>query len=192
MNTNMNLQKLNPWNWFKHEEPSSGSKTQIPVKRSELPPTPTAFDSPLSELHRNIDRLFDDAFKSFGAPGQELSQFMNWPSETDFKPSLNLVSEDEKYVLTLEAPGMTQDDLSIEVKDDVLMIKGNKVEEKEDKDKHFYRMERRFGSFQRVLALPSDVQVNDIQASMKNGVLSVNIPRNPQVDTDAKKIPISH
>ena len=191
MNTQTALQKLNPWNWFKHEEPNASSATQIPVKRDALQRPMSSFDSPISDLHRQIDKLFDDTFKGIGFSNLPTTGFSSWPNDVDFRPSLNLASEDEKYTLTLEAPGIAEEDISIDVKDDILTIKGNKLEEKEDKDKHFYRMERRYGSFQRVLALPADVQVDDIHASMKNGLLTVSLPRNVHAQTDTKRIPIS-
>ena len=187
MNTHSALQKLNPWNWFKHEE--SATESAVPVKRDTAPPA--TGESPLASLHHQINRLFDDAFKDMGLPNFAFTQLPD-DGNLNFRPSLNLACENERYILTLEAPGLAEKDLDIEVRDDVLTIRGNKMEEKEDKDKHYYRMERRYGAFQRVLALPVDVDVGDIEASMKNGLLTVVLPRNPQVAADAKKIPIKH
>jgi len=192
MNTQSTLQKLNPWNWFKHEEPDSTANTQIPVTRNEAARSYTGVDSPLLGLHRQIDKLFEDTFKGAGFGGDSLPSFFEGSGDINFRPSLNLASEDERYTLTLEAPGMTDKDITVEINDDVLTIRGNKLEEKEDKEKHFYRMERRYGSFQRVLALPADVQVSDIRASMKNGLLTLLLPRNMNAETTTKKIPIGH
>ncbi len=187
MTTHSTLQKLNPWNWFKHEEPHASDTTPIPVKKGELTRSARHLDSPMSQFHREIDRLFEDTFQRAGFGGRLPRLFEN----NEFRPDLNLASEDDKYILTLEAPGMSEGDISIEVKDDILTIKGDKLEEKEDKDKHYYRMERRYGAFQRVLALPSDVQADNIEASMKHGVLTIELPRSALSDEGVKKIPIS-
>ncbi|MGD9386334.1 MAG: Hsp20 family protein, partial [Thioalkalispiraceae bacterium] len=68
--------------------------------------------------------------------------------------------------------------------------KGNKQQEQEEKDKHFYRIERHYGSFERVLAIPDDAETNKITASMKNGVLTIDIPRKEMPATEAKRITI--
>ena len=73
------------------------------------------------------------------------------------------------YTITLEAPGMEQKDLSIELKDSTLYIKGKKQQKQEEKDKNYYRVERHYGSFERVLANPDDGNADEIEASMKNG-----------------------
>ena len=64
----MNLEKLKPWNWFKHEENDTGKGSQIPVSRSEAENLPLAGRGTLTSLHRDMDRWFEDAFKSFGMP----------------------------------------------------------------------------------------------------------------------------
>lgn len=187
----MDLQRLNPWNWFKHEEPQPGG-AQIPVKRSDKESGMSQY--PMQQLHQQIDRLFEDAFRGFGFPsiGSQLGEPGRWLNSQDFRPSLNVSSDSKSYQITLEAPGMNEEDLAVEVSGDVLTISGQKQEEKESKEKHFYRIERSYGNFQRTLSLPDDANADEIQASMKNGVLSLVIPRRTAVDTQVKKITISH
>ena len=79
----------------------------------------------------------------------------------------------------------------MEINGDVLTIKGQKEEYSENKEKQFYRMERHFGSFQRTLTLPGDAEKDEINASLKDGVLTLNIPRNQSKDKDIKRIAIS-
>jgi HSP20 family protein len=107
-----------------------------------------------------------------------------------FHANVDIASDDKQYTISLEAPGMEQKDLSIELKDQALFIKGNKQQEQEEKDKHFYRIERHYGSFERVLAIPDDAETNKITASMKNGVLTIDIPRKEMPATEAKRITI--
>jgi HSP20 family protein len=188
----MDLHKLNPWNWFKHEE--SGNKT-LPVKRENeaLERSPDGLQ--LSQLHREIDRLFENAFRSFGLPIHSRSEFMSpfFSNEfaSAFRADVNIASNDNQYVITLEAPGLAQDDLSIELQDRILVIRGVKEQEQEEKDQHYYRKERRFGSFQRVLAVPDDADVDNIHAAMDKGVLSINIPRKAVDQSNVKKISIN-
>ncbi|MCF7982156.1 MAG: Hsp20/alpha crystallin family protein [Pseudomonadales bacterium] len=192
----MDFHKFNPWNWFKHEEPHAQAGGQIPIKRTanalDMPTAHQELFSPVQQLHQQIDRLFDHAFRSFGLPSVFSSvEPSGGLGLTTFRPDLNVSSDDANYQISLEAPGMTEADLSIEVKGDVLTIQGQKQEEQESKDRHFYRVERRYGHFQRTLALPDDAIVEEIQARMNDGVLNLLIPRSQTEDRSVKKITIN-
>jgi HSP20 family protein len=108
-----------------------------------------------------------------------------------FKPSTDVSGDETKYEITLDFPGMTEDDISIELKDRVLTIKGEKESEAENDDKKYYRVERHYGSYQRTLALPDDAAAEDITATMKNGVLTLSLPRMANANSDVKRISIS-
>ena len=86
---------------------------------------------------------------------------------------------------------MSESDLTIEVKNDVLTIGGHKEDKTEKRDKHYYRVERSSGSFQRTLSLPDDANAEEISADLKNGVLKLSIPRREAAREDVKKISIS-
>jgi len=184
----MDIKKLNPWNWFKHEEKQ---QRDIPVKQGDILPASHPFSNML-QLHREIDRLFDDAFRGAAAPGQ--APLLNRLLGNDFIPafhaSVDVLSDDKNYTITLEIPGLEKKDISLELQDRMLLIKGNKQQEKEEKDKHFYRIERHYGTFERVLAIPDDGDAEQISASMKNGILTVTIPREDTVDSSVRKIEI--
>ncbi len=188
----MNLQKLNPWNWFSHENANSAST--IPVKRDatsvEQKPVPAATNA--VQLHREIDRLFDEAFRGFGFPAFS-SRWLDDGifNRAVFQAKVNIASDDKSYHISLEAPGLTEKDISLELSRGALTIRGEKKEESETNDRHFYRMERSYGSFQRVLALPEDADQSSINASMKNGVLDIAITRKPLPPSDTKRIPIN-
>ena len=191
----MDLQKLNPWNWFKHEETQSSSG-QIPVKREanepSMPVVNSATQYPILRLHQDIDRLFDETFRGFGFPSlsSKFGETANALSPSALWPSLNVSSDNEAYQISVEAPGLTDNDFSIEVKGDVLTIQGQKQEETENKDRHFYRIERSYGAFQRTLALPEDARIDDIRATLKNGLLQVMIPRKEIPEGSIKQIPV--
>ncbi len=177
----MDLSKLNPWNWFKHEEGAKSAES-IPLKRDDYQSTTPARREvgtvgDIWQLHREMDRLFDEAFRGFGLPSRALDSTLAPLNEALFRPNLNVASDDKQYTVSLEAPGLVQDDIKLELKGQTLFIQGEKRVEKEDKDKHYYRIERRYGQFQRVLDVPEDVDLDKIEAKMKHGVLTINLPR---------------
>jgi HSP20 family protein len=191
----MNLEKLNPWNWFKHEENGTGKGSQIPVSRNEVEKLPQSDPGSLLSLHRDMDRWFDDAFKSFGMPSlaSDLqSRAMPGISLSNiYRPQIDVSGDSNCYEINLDVPGLTESDLSLEVKDDVLTIKGQKEERSEDKDKHYYRVERSYGSFQRTLALPDDAIGDEIKANLEKGVLRLEIPRRETANQEVKRISIN-
>lgn len=92
-------------------------------------------------------------------------------------PAVDVFDTKDAVVLKAELAGMNPDDIQIEVEDNVLTIKGErKFEEKVD-DERYYRIERRFGSFQRSLALPQGVKVDEITANYEDGILTVTVPK---------------
>jgi len=186
----MDLEKLKPWNWFKHEEGGNGGH-QIPVSHERAEGLPLGRTGSLMSLHRDMDRWFEDAFKSFGSPALQAQNKDTARLPEFFRPQIDISGDANCYQISLDVPGLTESDLSLEVKDDVLTIKGQKEERSENKDKHYYRVERSYGSFQRTLTLPDDANADEIKASLDNGVLKLEIPRRAAVKEDIKRISIS-
>ena len=186
----MDLYKLNPWNWFKHEEPEKEKKEIVPIKHDEYALSQSPLVNNINQLHREIDRLFEDTFRGFGLPSSSRSSLWDKMLNNDFMPvfkaSVDVASDDKQYTITLEAPGLEQKDLSIELKDQILVIKGNKQQEQKESDKHYYRIERRYGAFERVLAVPDDANINLINATMDKGLLKIIIPRKEVLESKAK------
>ena len=184
----MNLEKLKPWNWFKHEENANLVEQQVPIKRAD---NLSATDS-LRRLHNEMDRWFEQLSTSFGMPSLDTGS--GWPTASrgrTYRPLIDVSADDNCYEVKLDVPGMTESDLSIEVKDDMLLISGEKQQRSENKDKHFYRVERSYGSFQRTLALPDDANADEIAAKLEKGVLRLEIPRRESSSEQAKLISIS-
>lgn len=182
----MDLAKLNPWNWFKHEEPHQ-QEAAVPVKREELTSEqqPAGLPRDLMHWHREMDRLFDDAFRHWGWPS--VNTGLRSDRTISFSPRLNVASSDKEYTITLEAPGLEDKDIQLDLQDRTLFIRGEKRQEKEEKDQHFYRMERSYGRFQRILELPTDVDLEAIQAKMNKGVLTISLPRKEESETTQQK-----
>ncbi|WP_111640314.1 Hsp20/alpha crystallin family protein [Marinimicrobium alkaliphilum] len=191
----MKLEKLKPWNWLKHEDEGAASSAPVPVKRGETDvantSAPTGGGHPIWQLHREIDRLFDSAFRDFGFPSlsHQLDDFPGWGGQ-HFRPNLDVSSDDKTYRIAIEAPGLKREDISLELRGDALVVSGSKREESEDKDRHYYRVERRYGSFQRVLSLPEDAKAEAIEAQMRDGILEITIPRTEVAPESVKRIDI--
>jgi len=191
----MNIEKLKPWNWFKHEE-SGSSGNHIPVTREESTQLPALSGSDsLMRMHQEMDRWFNDVVNAFGLP----SRYAGWPRNDlrsgeisrFYRPQLDVSGDDDRYEIALDVPGMNEDDLTLEIRGDVLVIKGQLEQSKEDRDKHYYRVERSFGSFQRTLSLPDDADVDQIVARLDRGVLRLEIPRVEAGNTEVRKISIA-
>jgi len=182
----MDIKKLNPWNWFKKEE---NEMANVPVRRAEQ-----SYPDPLVRLHREFDRLFEEAFRSFGMPAlPALDMGRTMPvsaAGTLLKPSLDISETEKEYAITVEVPGVDEKDLHLELVDGTLTITGEKKLEKEEKKKNFYRMERAYGSFRRVLSLPGDADEDGVEASFKNGVLTIRLARKNVAKKDVKRIEI--
>jgi HSP20 family protein len=102
-------------------------------------------------------------------------------------PAFDIAEKEEEYLITAELPGMDMKDIDITFTDGLLTVKGEKKQEKEDKDYH--RIERRYGSFQRSFRVPEKVDTNKIEASYKDGILKLVLPK--AEESRAKKIKVS-
>ena len=95
----------------------------------------------------------------------------------EFIPPVNVAETEKSVVVTLEVPGMKEEDLDVEVMGDQLMISGEKKFEHEIKEKDFRRIESRFGQFSRTVKLPPDVRTDEVCAACAKGVLTITIPK---------------
>jgi HSP20 family protein len=115
----------------------------------------------LGELRNRLDRMFGD----IGDGG-----LRSWA------PSIDVERDNGNMIVRADVPGIRPEDVKIEIEDDILTVSGEHEERKEDKDKHFLRRERRYGSFSRSLALPVGVDAKAIEATTRNGVVEVKVP----------------
>jgi len=120
----------------------------------------------LDGLSRNLDRIFDEVLGSTGTTA----------CRPGGGPALNIWEDADAYTVEVETPGMAMDDLSVEVLGSDLTISGEwNVTEIEDSKVH--RRERSAGAFRRTLSLPDDVEPNGVDATLKNGVLTIRLPK---------------
>ncbi len=186
----MDIKKLAPWNWFKNEEEESGAA--VPVKRANMQATPGggALSHPLVQFQREMERLFENTFSGFGL--SPFSSELSNPLTTSgfLKPQVDIGASDNEYSITVEVPGVDEKDVKVEIVGNTMTIRGEKQHEKEEKDKNYYRVERSYGAFQRVLSLPEDANQDDVKATFKNGLLTIKMPRKALPKSDVKQIEI--
>ncbi len=158
--------------------PSLWRQTDVSPTRGE--------EHPLSMIQRDMNRLFDDFFRDMGTglwsgPGERLNRFV---------PSLDVIENDKEFTIKAELPGMDEKDVEVLLTENNLTLKGEKKEEKEDKGKDYYHLERSYGSFQRVIPLPEGLETKKAEAVFEKGVLRITLPKTETAKAKAKKIEI--
>jgi len=128
------------------------------------------FPSDVLSMQKEINRMFDKFFRSDVADG---GSFFPAP----WSPAADVAEHDDKYVVSVELPGVNKEDVNITMQDNVLVIRGEKKQEKETKESDYRRFERSYGSFQRTFALPISVKTENIDAAYKDGILTVTLPK---------------
>ena len=123
----------------------------------------------LNTLQTEMNRLFDSVFDApRGGNGGAMRRWM---------PAMDLVETEDHFVLRADLPGMSEEDIKIEVEDGTLTVSGERKAEHEQRDEGYYRVERAFGSFSRSLTLPKGVDPEGVTASFDRGVLEVRVPK---------------
>ena len=107
-----------------------------------------------------------------------------------FVPVVNTREADDAYYIEVELPGVKKEDINIDVNEDTLTISGERKVREENKDDNFYKVESVYGKFERSFSLPEDVDTDKIEATSKNGVLEIKIPKVQKVEKAPKKIEI--
>jgi HSP20 family protein len=127
----------------------------------------------LNTIQSEMNRLFNTFFES-ASPTNGGTSVHRWI------PAMDLVEAENDFVLRADLPGLSEDDVKIEVEDNVLTISGERKSEHEERKDGYYRFERAYGAFRRTLALPEGVDPEQINATVENGVLEVHIPKPEQ------------
>ena len=162
----MNMRDLIPWGRNQQTTPSR--------YRDE--------GDPFMTLHREMNRLFDDAFRTFDAPAL-FGRMPSWPS-------LEVSETDNEIRVAAELPGMEEKDVELFVEENGLTIRGEKRSETEDKERQF--SERFYGRFERRIPLGFEVDEDKVKAQFRNGVLTVTVPKSPEAQRKTRRIPIGN
>lgn len=185
----MDIKKMAPWNWFKDEQ--KGKATAVPISHSESPAS--LFENslqPMIQLHREMDRLFENAFRGFGISPYR-TELPSLSVTGVMKPQVDVTASEKEYTITVEVPGVSEKDVKVEITGNTMAIRGEKKLEKEETETNYYCMERSYGFFQRILSLPPDADEEKVEAEFRMGVLSITIPRKALPQSEVKKIEIN-
>jgi HSP20 family protein len=140
----------------------------------------------LDDFQQEMARFWTQPFGAWPMP--RLLQRTAMPAR--WMPRMDVYEKDNQLVVEAELPGIKKEDVQVELEGGDLVIRGESRQEREVRDEDYYRTERSFGSFHRRLPLPFDVDPNQIQASMANGVLEVRIPKPQETRTEVKRIQV--
>ncbi len=129
---------------------------------------------PFRSLRQEVDRIFDDFFRGWSRPWTS-----GWltPMEGGFTPSVDLKETDKEFVLTAEVPGVSKDELDVTITEDSVTLRGERRQEKEEKNENYHYRETTYGAFQRVIPLPGEVVAEKAKAKLKDGVLTLVLPK---------------
>ena len=142
----------------------------------------------VAPLQRQVNRLFDDFLMGWGLPDLITDVGMGLP--VPFEPRVNVVETEKEFKVTAELPGMEEKDVQITMDPDTLTIQGEKKEEKEEKEGDYHRIERSYGSFQRVFRLPETTEADSAKARFHKGVLTVTLAKKPEEHKNRKTIKV--
>ncbi len=167
--------------------------TKLPVQKDEKPVQPAGtFWSPFQTLRNEIDRLFEDfAPTSWRTPerssfGRAMPSLNGWATA----PAVDIVENDDAFEVTAEVPGIDEKNLDVKLSNGYLIIRGEKTEEKEEKQKEYHVSERRYGSFQRTFQLPDGIDAEKVEATFHKGILKVKLPKNAEAKKNERKVEI--
>lgn len=160
-------------------QPEAENKINEPRKEVRIMSQDLTPFSPMSDLvslHESLDKLFEES--------------SSLPKNNLVLPVINVYEKDNQIILEAEVPGIKEEDLSIEVSEDHLVISGEKKMENEVQEKDYYRIETSFGTFSRTISLPAEIDQEKTEAELKNGILRIVLPKVALVQPKMTKIQV--
>ena len=156
-------------------------KTESALQKP-LPVVENAFGFP---LFQRLSRELDDLFNTFG-----MARHFTGPINTMWAPDVEMFTKNNELIVRADVPGLKKEDMTIEFTEDVLVLRGERKEEKEEKREGYYQTERVYGSFYRALPLPEGVKIENAKAMFRDGVLEITVPM-AKVETKTRKLEIT-
>jgi HSP20 family protein len=141
---------------------------------------------PFDTIYDDVERFFGGQLKRFPFPHLGL----RGDGEGRLFPNLDIGETGDEIVIELDAPGVKREDIDITLGDNSLRIKGKRESSKEEKSKSRYRSEREYGEFERRIALPCEIDSNRVEAGLKDGVLTIRLPKSAKAKEQERKIEI--
>ena len=162
------------------------------VARSEGQRQPARMNNPLFDLRNEIDTLFDRFFS-----GSLFGPFGGLPDAQPLRqrfggmmPKVDVSETEREIQIVAELPGLKQEDVELTVEEDLLTIRGQTGESREERDKQYHLTERSYGRFERSFRLPETVDRDRITANFENGLLTITLPKSERPQSSAKRIEI--
>ena len=166
---------------------------EVPVEEKKTAPAGTNLPVVWQSFRSEMDRLFDRFGSGFGFPSLRGMFDIEpaWRSTFTFSsPVIDMSEDDKAYKISAELPGIDAKDIDVSVSGDTLVLKGEKRQEKEEKDTNYHFSERSYGSFQRSFQLPSSVDRDKVAADFSKGVLTITLPKTAEAQKPVKKIAV--
>jgi len=151
--------------------------------------TPFGGRDPFMSFRREMDRLFDDFFtpgetRSFSAPAAQPAQMLAaWPR-------IDVHETDQAYIVTAEAPGVDPNDIQLDLRENALVISGEKRVERREEDQDVRYAERAYGRFERIIPFDSEIDPDRVDATAQNGVLTITLPKAAQARDRTRRIQV--
>jgi HSP20 family protein len=148
----------------------------------------------MRRMQEDMDRIFGQFFGGQNAPGGPLAQVQQW------QPSVDVSQTDKEWLIEVDLPGVSKDNIDVQVHNDYLVLRAQLHQETppaesenagETSNRQYHLRERRYGYFERVLALPENVDEENISCEFTNGLLKVHVPKTAQPEARGRRIPIS-
>ena len=162
-------------------------------EKMELAPKTSETANPFGMMRRftkDMERLFND-FEEFRFPNffKDFAPFRMEFDRVEWVPRIEVLHNNGQLMVRADLPGLTKDDVRVELSDDFLTVSGERKEEKEETREGYYRSERSYGSFYRQIPLPEGAKTEDAAATFRNGVLEITMPA-PKVETATRNLEI--
>lgn len=166
----MTVKDMVPWKW---------GKKDVPIRHDDR--------DPFLALQSRIDSIFDDFRHGFDLGPLHGSWSEAWHGRF---PRIDVTENDKEYLLTAELPGMDENDVELSLSDNVLTLRGEKKAESSERKSDYSRMERFYGTFQRIITLNNDIKAEDIKARFHKGVLEVRLPKSEEGRKNSRRIKV--
>lgn len=148
---------------------------------------PSRYSDQFQSFRTEMDRLFESFFNGMPA----LSNFRQaFPTAQGLTPAFDVKESEKELVVKADLPGIDEKDIQLTIHDGVLSLRGEKKSERKDERENYHLMERSYGSFQRTIRLPETIDEDKVDARFDKGVLTVTLPKRPEMVKAQKKIEI--
>jgi HSP20 family protein len=146
---------------------------------------PTSALSPFEEFERRFENFFRRPFSLMEAP------WTRWPGLAgEVSPAMDIYEEGGDIVVKAEIPGMKKEEIHVDINEKTVTVSGEKRKEEKVERKDYVHLERTYGSFARTFALPAEVQTEKAQATFKDGILEVRMPKTAEAASRTRKVAI--